>query len=265
MASDAAVQADGNGSGCVEGADGDMDGLLDCDEPMYMTDPAVADTDGDGLLDGAEVAEHGTNPAVADSDGDGDSDGQEVDCMSDPSLSTQRCPECGWNWGDPGGLMSTGSERDDVVVDMPFIDQCGEDISLWDFADGYAILFMTTAWCGRCKGEARELPERTRSFVERTGIPFTYIITLAESERREEPTAVDARAYATSVSIDREIPVVADVAQQTLSHTPWDGSLPGKCIIERGTMRIVNCWVGHGDDADAFEYLEELHAAASGG
>ncbi len=124
---------------------------------------------------------------------------------------------------------------------------------------------MTTDWCGRCKGEARELPGRAQAFVERTGIPFSYIITLAEGERRGTPTAADASAYAASVDIDREIPVLADPAQQTLSHTPWEGQLPGKCIIERSTMRIVNCWIGHGDDAEAFAYIEELHAASSGG
>jgi hypothetical protein len=250
---------------CDPTLDLDSDGLDECAELAQMTDPAIADTDGDGLLDGAEVNDHGTDPVSADSDGDGDNDGEEIDCLSDPADASEGCFECGWRRGDPGGLMSTGIARDDVIANIAFVDQCGEDISMWDFADQYSILYMTTAWCGRCKNEARELPERTRAFVERTGIPFSYIITLAESERRGVPTAADAVAYASSVGIEREVPVLADPAQQTLSHTPWDGTLPGKCIIERSTMRIVNCWTGHGDDTDAFAYIEELYAAASGG
>ena len=44
----------------------------------HGTDPANADTDGDGLLDGEEVNTLGTNPASADTDGDGLEDGEEV-------------------------------------------------------------------------------------------------------------------------------------------------------------------------------------------
>ena len=47
------------------------------------TDPLVADTDGDGLSDGAELA-RGTNPLLWDTDGDGLSDGAEVSSGMDP-------------------------------------------------------------------------------------------------------------------------------------------------------------------------------------
>ena len=50
------------------------------------TDPESADTDGDGLDDGAEL-DLGTNPLVADTDGDGLSDGEECNLGTDP-LST---------------------------------------------------------------------------------------------------------------------------------------------------------------------------------
>jgi MYXO-CTERM domain-containing protein len=59
-------------------ADGDQDGLEDQDEVAQGTDPADADSDDDGLGDGAEVHTHGTNPLLADTDGDGHSDGEEV-------------------------------------------------------------------------------------------------------------------------------------------------------------------------------------------
>jgi hypothetical protein len=64
--------------------DSDSDGLLDRLEQRLGTNPALADTDADGLSDGTEVLVTGnevtyvTNPLRADTDGDGLSDGQEV-------------------------------------------------------------------------------------------------------------------------------------------------------------------------------------------
>lgn len=60
-------------------ADSDMDGLSDGAEALiYNSNPALNDTDGDGLLDGAEVLTHHTNPNLRDTDGDGLSDGLEI-------------------------------------------------------------------------------------------------------------------------------------------------------------------------------------------
>ena len=57
--------------------DDDGDGLSNADEiDVYGTDPLVADTDGDGLIDGAEVS-IGSDPLDADTDDDGLSDGHE--------------------------------------------------------------------------------------------------------------------------------------------------------------------------------------------
>ena len=60
-------------------ADTDGDGLTDGEEvATHMTNPLVSDTDADGLSDGDETSTHGTNPLEADSDGDGISDGDEL-------------------------------------------------------------------------------------------------------------------------------------------------------------------------------------------
>jgi probable HAF family extracellular repeat protein len=68
--------------------DSDADGLSDEQEAVIGTDPAVADTDGDGLLDGTEVQmAQGTgcpDPLVADSDGDSLLDGDEVALGTSP-------------------------------------------------------------------------------------------------------------------------------------------------------------------------------------
>jgi hypothetical protein len=65
--------------------DTDEDGLPDILERTMCTDPGKEDTDGDGLLDGAEDWNHNgkldpgeTDPCTADTDGDGMPDGWEV-------------------------------------------------------------------------------------------------------------------------------------------------------------------------------------------
>lgn len=76
-------------------ADTDGDGLSDAEEVLtHHTDPFAADMDGDGLLDAAEFVA-GTNPCNPDTDGDGIPDGWEVsnginplanDASADPDM-----------------------------------------------------------------------------------------------------------------------------------------------------------------------------------
>lgn len=68
----------------ADGTDPDADGLTNYQEHLLGTDPTKADSDGDGLSDGAEVGTNGvfdvgvdTNPLDADTDDDGLSDGDE--------------------------------------------------------------------------------------------------------------------------------------------------------------------------------------------
>jgi hypothetical protein len=64
--------------------DTDGDGLVDGDEVTYGYDPVNPDTDGDGLRDGDEEYGYGTDPGNPDTDGDGASDGEEVGAGADP-------------------------------------------------------------------------------------------------------------------------------------------------------------------------------------
>ena len=67
-----------NGGANDSAADADSDGLSNLQEYTRKSHPKQADTDADGLNDGAEVNTHQTNPLRFDTDGDGLSDGQEI-------------------------------------------------------------------------------------------------------------------------------------------------------------------------------------------
>jgi hypothetical protein len=58
--------------------DQDGDTLTNLDEYKRGTDPSKADTDGDGLNDGAEINTHNTDPLAADSDRDTLTDAEEI-------------------------------------------------------------------------------------------------------------------------------------------------------------------------------------------
>lgn len=77
-----------NGLDPNEPADGlldpDSDGLTNAAEYAARTATLDPDTDGDGLLDGQEVNDHGTDPSKADSDADGLADAIEVAEGTDP-------------------------------------------------------------------------------------------------------------------------------------------------------------------------------------
>jgi hypothetical protein len=68
-------------------ADRDGDGLLDCKETLFCTDPLDGDTDDDGLSDLEELG-NGSDPCDADSDDDGLSDYREVQVGLDPNDAT---------------------------------------------------------------------------------------------------------------------------------------------------------------------------------
>jgi hypothetical protein len=64
--------------------DFDKDGLSDDEEDILLTDPQLADTDGDGLSDGDEVNVWQTDPRDPDTDGDGYWDGEEIENEYNP-------------------------------------------------------------------------------------------------------------------------------------------------------------------------------------
>jgi serine/threonine protein kinase len=71
----------------VAGEDTDGDTLGNAQEVELGTDPKIADTDEDGLIDGEEVRVWLTNPLLRDTDGDGATDGDEVNILGTDPLN----------------------------------------------------------------------------------------------------------------------------------------------------------------------------------
>lgn len=74
-------------------ADRDLDGLTDCDELLLGTEPTLVDSDGDGLPDRLEVVgsiDYVAPDAEADTDGDGVNNGDEIAQHSDPRSTDVR-------------------------------------------------------------------------------------------------------------------------------------------------------------------------------
>ncbi|MFC2171106.1 hypothetical protein ACFLU6_00570 [Acidobacteriota bacterium] len=122
-------------------SDWDDDGLLNTEEDIFNTDPNDADTDDDGILDGAEINIYNTSPLNPDSDGDGLQDGTELGVTigspdtslsifvpdADPGTTTDpRDPDT-----DAGGVTD-GTEDPDY---NGRIDQDEGDPNLWDDDD----------------------------------------------------------------------------------------------------------------------------------
>jgi len=93
--------------------DTDLDGLSYAAELPLGTDPGEADSDDDGLADGAEVNVHGTSPTLADSDGDGIPDGVEIAAGIDPLVDDAALDRDGDTHSN-GAEYAAGTDIDDA-------------------------------------------------------------------------------------------------------------------------------------------------------
>lgn len=103
-----------------DAADPDADGLTNLEERDLGTDPLNADTDGDGLLDGAEVNTHGTNPLADDTDGDGLLDAFELQYGLNPLVAGDEAAD-----PDGDGLSNLEEQTLDTDPTNPDTDSDG--------------------------------------------------------------------------------------------------------------------------------------------
>lgn len=99
--------------------DPDGDGLTNDEEKQLGTDRKKADTDGDGLMDGAEVKTHNTNPLAGDSDGDTLGDAAEIQThRTDPNKADT-----------DGDTLADGEEVNTTKTDPLKADTDGDGLS----------------------------------------------------------------------------------------------------------------------------------------
>jgi len=110
--------------------DDDGDGLDALAEVEHRSDPALWDTDGDGLSDGEEVDVYHTDPTLRDTDGDGTDDGVEVAAGTDPltsrttrlgslkvTLEPAEALDAGAQWRVDNGIWRYNREQLDDLVE----------------------------------------------------------------------------------------------------------------------------------------------------
>lgn len=145
------------GCGDKAAVDADGDGLNADQETTFGTDDTTADTDGDGLSDKDEF-DLGTDGTVTDSDADGYLDGDEVTEGSDPTDPSSLIYTGGWPYNadkdsmvDPG--MDDKAGKGNMLADIQLIDQFGEVVDIYDFANSGKplIIDVSTVWCGWCR------------------------------------------------------------------------------------------------------------------
>ncbi len=121
-------------------------GLVGCIPTETETDPGVADTDGDGLMDGQEHT-LGTDPGVADTDGDGESDGAEVNGNTDPLDPNDHAYQGGWPIAAcRDSVVSTGNSVGEIAEDFSLLDQFGDQVRLHSFCESAVWLVGAAFW-----------------------------------------------------------------------------------------------------------------------
>lgn len=229
--------------------------LLACANPENTQADSSCNETTDANGDDFSSCEEEVDPNL-DSDGDGYSDLEEEECNSDPYDNSDACYACGWPHGDPGGIISTGATEGSIIANMVFVDQCGETLKLWDFADGYNVLYMTAQWCGACAQEVGDLPDKADRFEALYGFPVRYLIGIFENNESLTPEPEVAEAFAERTEMSR-FPVLADVQGLLIESTPYDGTqLPGKCALSP-EMEILGCATGSAAEEYVFALIVE--------
>ena len=73
-----------------------------------------------------------------------------IDSFGPPADGAAASPyRCGWRVPAPavaGSAAPMGPMVGDTIANLLLVDQCGDEVPLWDLADGWQVVYLTTAW-----------------------------------------------------------------------------------------------------------------------
>ena len=169
-------------------ADTDGDGLTDGAEAnTHTTDPLESDSDGDGLGDGEEINIHTTDPLKEDTDDDTFSDKVEVVFGSDPNVFDSEA-----NFGPPGTrgftwfeLAQPGAANYTGEIEVPWTAEGG--------GTGFGVIDQLDG-----------VPLSSRQFYVHNGSLTLTTSEIALTDPEATVVSVDVRVYQTSSGIESD-------------------------------------------------------------
>lgn len=180
--------------------DCDGDGLVAIEEIEQQTNPFIADSDDDGLVDGEEVHKYCTKPDVKDTDKDGVNDGKEIEIATDPLVAENEFK-----------VTATAQEEDSVKVSVStsLSGNQVETLSVHKFTNDF--LFPTTmpgyiggAYDFNVEGTFSSATLRfefDKSLLENESFePIIYYYNEEKQQLEELPTLVTDNVATTTVS-----------------------------------------------------------------
>lgn len=198
------------------------------------------DEDGDGLSCELEILAE-TDPQLADSDGDGYLDGEEHSAGTNPNDEGSVIYTGGWPYNPNKESIDfpswdSESEEGAFVPRFTGVDQYGDIVEMYDFS-GHgqrAILDMGTIWCEPCKGMAAYLSDGDTSHVEE------YVWWEAEYEGLYEAVR-DGEIFWITVLFS-----AGGAGDADLSHTQqWHEQFPNNAIpVLADTNLDLYNWIG---------------------
>lgn len=219
---------------------GEGDTAADGDE-TDTTDGGPVDSDGDGLTDEEEEA-LGTDPNDVDTDGDNYWDSWEVAEGTDPLDYESRIYTGFWPYNPnkdelpQGSFGSTGTTKGDQVPRASFMDQHGQMVDWYDFAqfqltdespESYQIVDLSAQWCGPCHNVADWIAGKINTnnqWIEDTyptvrekvdNYRIWWITFIVQDANQGPPTLADSESWAMAHP-DSKIPVFVDATQEVL-------------------------------------------------
>jgi outer membrane protein OmpA-like peptidoglycan-associated protein len=249
--------------------DPDGDGLTNREEKQLGTDKKVADSDADGLMDGAEVKQYSTNPLNADSDGEGLTDGDEVrKHMTNPNKSDSDGD--GLNDKDElftfrtdankadtdGDTLNDGAELNIHKTDPLKADSDGDGLNDGDEVNRHRTNALVADSDGGTVNDGVEVNRGTNPLDRNDDIPKAPPIEIGKAIVLEGIVFASGKA---DITPESEVPLQKafeslrdnpDISVEIAGHTDNTGRKASNVTLSQKRADAVKTWfVGKGIDA----------------